>query len=381
MNFFQQNEVLDPIYQRAISLLISRDFAYKQKGEIFVTNYQDSEQANQRRELLEVEQIAIQHKVIEEHGQNQFQKEVATKLLSKVKKQVVQQLESKEVVFNQILKIESAASDILEILSLRAASIKRITPLAASLPWLSNDLINLVNKPQYRKRSLVKISDPGVAVSYVGLNNLCMVMPTFILKHWLPENIKPFTTIKRKLWQNCLATAMASRTLAKSYNIDEYTAFTASILSCIGNFTVVRCLNDTFHHLHQAASKKAFSNKDKRLHDALKTVEPTPELLLELICIYNSKVAGEVVEMMHFDRLNITEAIFELSFAQDQTKMSILAKIILKSHAYIHHRSLMDEELLDKEEAKQWLTLNQLSAKDVHLLNKTDIDHIKLQFN
>lgn len=381
MHFFEHNEVLRPIFHRAISLLISRDFAHKQKGEIFVATYQDSEQANRRRELLEVEQVANRHKVIEEHGQNQFQKEVISKLLNKVKKQVTDQLESKEVVFNQILKVESAASDILEILALRAASIKRITPLATSLPWLSHDLINLVNKPQYRKRSFVKISDTSVAVSYVGLNNLCMVMPTFILKHWLPENIKPFTAMKRKLWQNSLSTAMASRVLAKLYGIDEYTAFTASILSCIGNFTVVRCFNEAFYNLHQADLKTAYENKDKRLHDILKNVIPTPELLLELMVKFNSKVAGEVVEMMQFDRLNITESIFELSFAQDQEKMSDLAKIILKSHAYIHHRSLMEEELMDKEEAKQWLTLNQLTAKEIHLLNKSDIDHIKLQFN
>ncbi len=130
--------------------------------------------------------------MIEEHGQKQFVNEVSKKLLTKVHQKIVDEFDKKEKLFSQTLKIEAAACDILELISVKAASIKRITPLVNSLPWLADNLINLVNKPQYRKRSDVKVSEPNLAVSYIGLDNLKMVMPTFILKHWLPASTAPF---------------------------------------------------------------------------------------------------------------------------------------------------------------------------------------------
>lgn len=381
MQFFESNEELSPIYHRAICLAISKDFAHTQKGEIFVAKYQDSEQAHRRRELLDVEQKANQKKVIQEHGQTQFKHEVANKLLAKVHKKVVAEFKNKENLFHQTLNIESAASDILEILSVRAASIKRITPLASSLPWLANDLINLVNKPQYRKRSDVKVNEASLAVSYVGLDNLKMVMPTFIFKHWLPANTAPFATMKRKLWQDSLAIAMVSKILATNEGYDEYLAFTGGMLSNIGLVTVSRAFTKIYNDVHQQDLKNAYDARDKRLHDALSNIEATPELLLELLSEYSSKLSGEMVELMRFDRLNITEAIFDLSLNEDKDKMSPLARIILKAKAYVHFRFLAKDDLIDGDEAKRWLTHAGLTVKEITQLNKADIEHIKLIFN
>ena len=216
MQFFENNELISAVYHRAICLTISKDFAHSQKGEIFVAKYQDSEQADRRRELLAVEQRANKEKVIEEHGQKQFVSEVSTKLLAKVHQKIIDEFDNKETLFSQTLKIETSACDILELISVKAASIKRITPLVNSLPWLADNLINLVNKPQYRKRSDVKVTEASLAVSYIGLDNLKMVMPTFILKHWLPASTAPFGAMKRKLWQDSLAIAMATKILANN---------------------------------------------------------------------------------------------------------------------------------------------------------------------
>lgn len=381
MQFFENNELISPIYHRAICLTISKDFAHRQKGEIFVAKYQDSEQANRRRELLEVEQQANKEKVIEQHGQNQFKSEVATKLLAKVHQHIVAEFDNKEKLFRQTLNIESAASDILEILALNAASMKRITPLVNILPWLSNDLVNLVNKPQYRKRSDVKVTEGSLAVSYVGLDNLRMAMPTFIMKHWLPSSTAPFGAMKRKLWQDGLTVALATKLLAANAGIDEYTAFAAGILSNIGIIAVSRTFTKIYNDIHQAELKSAYDDRDKRLHDALTNIDATPELLLELISSHSSKLAGEIVELMRFDRLNITEAIFELSFNEDKSKMSPLAIIILKAKAYVYYRSLSNDELIDEDESKLLLTTAGLTAKEIAQLNRADIDHIKLNFN
>ena len=381
MQFFENNELISAIYHRAICFTISKEFAHSQKGEVFVAKYQDSEQADRRRELLAVEQRANKEKVIEEHGQKQFVSEVSKKLLAKVHQRIVDDFDNKEKLFSQTLKIETAACDILELISVKAASIKRITPLVNSLPWLADNLVNLVNKPQYRKRSDVKVAEPSLAVSYIGLDNLKMVMPTFILKHWLPVSTAPFGAMKRKLWQDSLAIAMATQILANNEGIDEYQAFAGGMMSNIGILAVSRTFTQVYNEIHQKELKSAYDKRDKRLHDALTNIEATPDLLLELISSHSSKLAGELVELMRFDRLNITEAVFDLSFNDNRNNMCKLAQLILKAKAYVFYRCLNNDDLIDEDEAKTWLKAVGLTAKEIAQLNRADIDHIKLQFN
>jgi hypothetical protein len=84
---------------------------------------------------------------------------------------------------------------------------------------------------------------------------------------------------------------------------------------------------------------------------------------------------------MRFDRLQITEALFDLAYASNVTHMCPIAKIVAKAKAYIAFRSLAKEDLIITDEAKALLTAGQLSTKDIALLKKSDIDHIKLIFN
>ena len=55
--------------------------------------------------------------------------------------------------------------------------------------------------------------------------------------------------------------------------------------------------------------RAAYENKDKRLHDVLVELNVSPELLLEQLVQRSSKVAADIVELMRFDRLQITESV------------------------------------------------------------------------
>jgi HD-like signal output (HDOD) protein len=381
MQIFEDNELVSPIYNRALSLAIGKDFAHKQNGKIFVSQHQDSEQANRRRELLAVEEEANKNKIIEAHGQTFFRTQVMTKLFNQVTTQVNTEFDNKENLYNNILKIEDAAPSIMEVLSVKAASINRIVPHAKALPWLCTELINLVNKPQYRKRADVQVTEPNLALSYVGLDNLKLVMPTFMLKHWLPNSTAPYPLLKRKLWNDSLSIALASQVLAKEQGLDEFTAFTAGMLSNIGLLAVTRCFLNTYSEIHNNELRAAYDNKDKRLHDVLVEFDASPELLLEQLVKRSSKVAADLVELMRFDRLRITEPMFDLAYAVNIAHMCPIAKLVTKAKAYIAFRSLAKEDLIAPDEAKILLTAGQLTKADISLLKKSDIDHIKLNFN
>jgi len=381
MQLFDNNQSIINIHQRAIALSISKDFADELNGKVDFDNHQGSEQKNRRRELLDIEVQAQQEKIIADHGEEHFRNQVMTSFFNEVRTQINSEFDNKEHLYHQILGIEDAAPAILEVLSLRAASVNKISPLASLLPWLGIDLINLVNKPQYRKRADVQVSDAKLALSYIGLDNLKLVMPTFILKHWLPSNTAPYGLMKRKLWNDSLSIALAASSLAKEQNFDPYIAFTAGMLSNIGQLAVTRCFLATYNEMYKNKVRKAFHEKDKRLHTILMKIDLPKELLLEQITMRSSKLTADLIEKMNFERLLITEPCFDLAYSDSIDKMSPVAQLVAKAKAYVTFRALAKDNLITSDESKLVLSSANLTAKEITLLKKSDIDHIKLNFS
>ena len=381
MQIFEHNQTVATIYQRAISLSICKDFAEKQSGKITMVDHQGSEQENRRRELLSVEVQAQQEKIIAKHGEEHFRKQIKQSFFSRVRTKINSDFDNKEHLYHNVLGIEDACPAILDILSARAASVNQIKDLAASLSWLATDLINLVNKPQYRKRADVQVSDAKLALSYIGLDNLKLVMPTFTLKHWLPTSTAPYGLMKRKLWNDSLAIALAARALAKEQGLDEFTAFTTGMLSNIGRFAVTRCYLTTFSELYKKEVREAFESKDKRLHNVLSKIEASEELLLEQLTMRSSQLSADLIEIMSFRRMGITEPIFDLAYADTIEKMHPIAQVVAKAKAYVAFRALAKEELINSDESKALLSVVKLTPAEITLLKKSDIDHIKLNFS
>ena len=380
MLIFDNNPNVSPLYQRALSLLISKDFADKQSGKVMLSEKQHSEQENSRRELLAVEEEAKQEKIIEEYGKTHFKAQMMDSFFTQLLVQINNEFDNKESLYANELRIENATSNILEILTLKAASVNKIAPIVQSIPWLSDELINLVNKPQYRKRADVQVTENNLALSYVGLDNLKLVLPTFMLKHWLPTNTEPYPLLKRKLWNNALSVALASKLLAQQYELDEFSAFTAGLFSNIGLLLIARGVLNNFNEMLKAEVKDAYDNRDKRLHDILTEIEMSPELLLEQYMEHNTQMSADIVELMRFDRLTITEPLFDLAIIDTIEKMHPIAQIVTKAKAYVMFRSLVKEELISNEEAKTLLSSVKLTPDDIVLLKSNDIDHIKLNF-
>ena len=381
MLFFENNDTISAIHQQAISLSISKDFAEQRRGKLKLVEFQGSEQENRRRELLSVEIKAQQEKIVAAHGEEHFRKQVMATFFAQVNKQVNDEFDNKAYLYNNVLSIEDAAPTILELLSLRATSINKIKPLATSLPWLATDLVSLVNKPQYRKRADVQVNDAKLALSYIGLDNLKLVMPTFILKHWLPTSTAPFSLMKRKLWNDSLSIALASKSLAELAGANGYIAFTTGMMSNIGKLAITRCFLSTYNRMHKQEIREAFNAKDKRLHNILIKIENPPELLLEQLILRSSTLSAELIELMNFDRLPITEAMFDLAYTETIDKMSPIAQIVTKAKVYVCYRSLAKANLINDEESALLFESAKLSEAEISLLKKSDIDHIKLKFN
>jgi HD-like signal output (HDOD) protein len=381
MHIFTLNDSISSIHQRALSLSISKDFADQQYGKVNLVDHQGSEQENRRRELLNVEKEAQQEKIVAAYGEEHFRNQVTNTFYQQVRSQINKDFDNKTHLYHNVLCIEDAAPAILELLSLRATSINKIQPLSSSLPWLAKDLISLVNKPQYRKRDDVKVTDAKLALSYVGLDNLKLVMPTFILKHWLPNSTAPFTLMKRKLWNDSLSIALAAAALAKEAKIDWYTAFTTGMLSNIGQLAVTRCFLETYNDIYLKTVRNAVEVKDKVLHNVLVKIDNSPELLLEQLTLRSTSLSADLIEIMKFDRLPITVPMFDLAYGENIDDMSPVAQVVAKAKVYVNYRSLTKANLINKNEIIPLFNTVKLTKKELSLLSKSDIDHIKLKFN
>jgi DNA replication protein DnaD len=152
------------------------------------------------------------------------------------------------------------------------------------------------------------------------------------------------------------------------------------MFSNLGLLAVSRGFLTTYSELHTAELKEAYENKDKKLHDTLVKFDASPDLLLEQLITRSSKVSADLVELMHLDRLRITETIFDLAYTEELDKMCPLAQIVTKAKAFIAFRSLAKDELISNDEAKLLLSTARVTSHEISLLKKSDIDHIKLNF-
>ena len=187
--------------------------------------------------------------------------------------------------------------------------------------------------------------------------------------------------MKRKLWNDSLSIALASQVLAAEQGLDKFSAFAAGMLSNIGLLAVAKCFIQTYNDAYKQEVQTAYNERDKRLHDILVEFDMAPELLHQQIVERSAIVTADIVELMRFDRLAITEPLFDLAYTNKFSDLSALARVIAKARAYVSFRSLAKNDLINNDEAKTILSAAHLTPAEVALLKKSDIDHIKLQFN
>ena len=133
--------------------------------------------------------------------------------------------------------------------------------------------------------------------------------------------------------------------------------------------------------MYKKEVREAFESKDKRLHNVLSKIEASEELLLEQLTMRSSQLSADLIEIMSFRRMGITEPIFDLAYADTIEKMHPIAQVVAKAKAYVAFRALAKEQLINSDESKALLSVVKLTPGEITLLKKSDIDHIKLNFS
>lgn len=86
----------------------------------------------------------------------------------------------------------------LDKLAHKAVTINQLDPLISEVDWLKEDLLKLVNQPQYRNRTAsgALIKDVKTALRFLGVESLQLIVPVYGMRRCLPHATDPLLALK-----------------------------------------------------------------------------------------------------------------------------------------------------------------------------------------
>lgn len=379
----RQQRMAGVLNERAHDLLLGHGFAQQQIGFIHTLDINYGEPLKQRT-LLEVEVAA--HKVRQKTStaHHKYRAKASEQLHKIIESAIAKQLEDIDGVIHTTIGIEDNVPAILDILSVKSASVGRLEPLVNDLSWLGRELVSLVNLPMYRKernkQTAVKVDTPALALRYLGLENLQFIIPTFAIRHWMPHSTEPFSLLNRKLKDNAMSRAIAAQILAKKNDVNEVHAFTLGMLLEVGKIALVRLYLRTFEQVWQRKVRLAREDNNKDLHTALLELKPDPLFLRSLMVNNSLKVSKVVIDNMAFRYMPFSAVMAQLIQPEIKGENILpLTAIMLKARCYSQYIGLAEHQLIEEDEKVSWFDYFNFSQTELKALQKGNFQHFHIK--
>ncbi|WP_416307078.1 HDOD domain-containing protein [Neptunicella sp. SCSIO 80796] len=341
--------------------------------------------AKAKRELLRIEKIAVRDRELNQRSKQSLLDSLLSQLHSELTVRLEEELLDEENIYKKVLGINENLPDVLDILSVKAASIGRIEPVIATMPWLVKDLIKMVNMPKYRrvdrKGKSIAVESLRMALSFIGIENLKMVVPAMAMRRWLPQITDPYPSIKSRLWDLSIGTAISCRKMAELVGQDQGMAFTLGMFHNLGTIVLVRLYFRLFELVLRDALKEAQDNQKKQEYDALRELKPNADFLRELIIQRASTISAKMIKRMDMRRVYISHAMGEYAEQAPIAEMSPMAKILSQASAYTKYRNLKEFKLITTDEAKDYLRCFSMPKGSLAMLKNTNLSKLDLTLN
>ena len=350
----ENSDSLPPISERFDNLLIdaarvSEMMGRRSPGEVA---FAQSEQGDARRQLLHVEKVAIENK--------QLQQKTEASLIDRVNAEVHQhvfdlirgEIEDAETVLSSVLGLSEDVAPLLDVLSVRATSITRIESHASALPWLYDDLMIIVNTPKFRRKDsrgkIIPVETMRTALSFIGIENLRLLIPVSVLKRALPKITDPYPEIKTRLLKYGEAIGLSMRALAVDYSVSPHEAFTIGIFSQLGRSTIARLYFKAFEQAQLSLLREAEIARNAPLHTAMQKAQPSANYLIAMQEELAPALTAKLTTAMGFKRLRIALPFTEIA-EQDKHPHDV-TELLKKAQAYASIRMLHQGKFLEKSE-------------------------------
>ena len=346
-----------------------------------LVTYEESEQGYARRELLNVEKQAIEDKKLREITSESYVDSVRNQFHQVLLKQFDEQIADTPALYYDVLGLNDALPELLDMLAIKASSIARLEPLAARIPWLFDELLKVVNSPQHRRKDsrgkVIVVETLRTALSFINIDNLKMLVPALVFRRTIPQITDPYPQIKARAWQSSLGVALTAHHLADSVGVRSNDAFVLGMLQGLGRNAITRLYFKMFERVQREQLEAAQNDKLRDKHDALTKITPSSNFLLALWSDFGDMVVARLIEHMQFKRVFITDAARVLSQSDDNSDFP-MAKLIEQARVYTQYRMLSAHKLIDVDESKVMLRHSELPVGEIEQLKKLNISTLPL---
>lgn len=337
-------------------------------------------QAQPERTLLAVEAEALIQRLAGQQARSRLNEFAHAHVHEQVADELFRKLVNIEQVMTSLFQPGESFYPILDLLSLPGVTVNKLDPLICKVPWLHDELIDLVNRSRVKnkKPSVAAIKDIKTALRFLGVDNLRLMVPVYLMRHSLPHSTEPFTGLKDRLWEYSLATALAARRLAEQHGEYPYNAFCAGLFHTLGHLVVTRNYLRLYKQIRQQELLKAQQIRDTELTNALDTLEPDGGFLSNCLQEFAAVLSADITSRWLLKRLPLCQTLDQLAEGIGYHGSSPLARLVQQARVYVQWRQLQKSSQLSEQQTADLLAATGLTADDIQLLNRENLKRLKL---
>lgn len=370
MSVPQADKLNSIIQSRFFDLMLSEKVALKRLGV-----FSDRKKQDTARELLDIENAAIERKDKQKATEAEFKDYVNEYFHEALFEYLDERSDDSAYLFSELLSIDPNIPDVMDACAARATSASQLEPLIGNVTFLTRDLLKMVNNPPFRAESSKKahVENIGLAVRYVGVDNVKFALLTYIAKNWLPHSTEPYSEFKNKYWQYSIATANCARKLAKHYKIDETVAFMFGLIHGVGMSMSLRLYLRAFNTVRLDQMKKLSKANRKDIVKMIDSLEVDDAFVSQAVRKYTLSMSYKVISQLGLKFAPLAPSMEEIALNMPFRKCSPLTRLLLQAQTFVRYKMLQKSRLIELDEAKIFLTQANINNDIVAVLNQVNL--------
>nr|WP_136251414.1 HDOD domain-containing protein [Ningiella ruwaisensis] len=354
--------------------------------------FEDSEQAESRRKLLMVEELANKQREVAATAENNFMHQIESDFHRTLIPDLENRFNDIEDVFFNVLDFDHSIGKLLDILYTEACSISRLVACIENVEWLKKSIIKFVRQPKYRRVDSqghpIILRTLQSALSFIGVESLRSLLPVLIAKNCMPPHSEFTPDLQKHLWLYTIGTGNIAKALAEKRKIKSHFGFNIGLLSTIGRSVIaslyLRSFDDKLRERIIDARKRNNPNQAK----ALSGLKPSHKYIMTLWRKHADNINAAVFAELNCRWLQIGigfedyTAIRSISYKSlEEQNLHPLTKLLFNAQGYMQFKMMQTQKLMNKEASMLYLRNFGIKSDDVAIVTKINLTGIELKIS
>lgn len=351
---------------------------------------EDSEQAESRRKLLMVEELANKQREIAATQENNFMHQIEADFHRSLIPDLEQRFRDTDDLLYNVLEFNLAIGKLLDILYTESCSISRLVECIEKVNWLNVALLKFVRQPKYRRVDSqghpIILKTLHSALSFIGIESLRSLIPVLIAKNCMPMHSEFTPDLQKNLWLYTIGTGNIAKALSEKHGIRPHFGFNLGLLSTLGRAIIatlyLRSFDDKLRERIIDARKRNNPNQAK----ALASLKPSHKYIMTLwnkhaaninSAVFNQLKCKWLLIGMGFDDYTVIRSI-SFKFLEENN-LHPLTKLLFNAQGYMQFKMMQTHKLMSKEASMLYLRNFGIKSDDVAVVTKINLTGIELK--